>query len=253
MDRRIFAGLMALALFAPGGAWASQTCPVPPGAAAVAGGLDRTRADLVNRRAFTIVALGSSSTEGVGASGPAATYPAQLQAILGERTRTGGVRVLNKGVGGETAADNLARLHDDVIARAPDLVVWQVGTNDAFRKVPLDRFRAAVRQGVEEIRAVGAELILMNPQFYPGETKVADYGAYVAAVNELGLSLGIPVLDRHRTMQSWIATGHFQVAEVLSTDGLHLRDASYRCLAEMLADMMLTPEPRRETASVPAR
>jgi acyl-CoA thioesterase I len=56
----------------------------------------------------TIVALGSSSTAGAGASGPAASYPNRLEAELKARFPGVAITVLNRGVNGDVAADMLA-------------------------------------------------------------------------------------------------------------------------------------------------
>ncbi len=87
-----------------------------------------------------IVAFGSSSTEGIGASSPANAYPARLQADL--RTKLHGVEVtvVNRGIGGEHVDDMLARLERDVIGPEPQLVIWQTGSNDPLRGVSLEHF-----------------------------------------------------------------------------------------------------------------
>src|SRR5215470_16515881 len=49
-------------------------------------------------RSVTIMALGSSSTAGAGASAQAATYPARLEAELHNRFPGASITVLNRGV-----------------------------------------------------------------------------------------------------------------------------------------------------------
>ena len=61
-----------------------------------------------------IVAIGSSSTSGAGASSPAATYPSRLEAELKARLPGLPITVLNKGIGGEEAAQMVARFDADV-------------------------------------------------------------------------------------------------------------------------------------------
>ncbi|GMA73982.1 hypothetical protein GCM10025880_03990 [Methylorubrum aminovorans] len=70
---------------------------------------------------LTIIAFGSSSTEGIGASHPAAAYPARLEAGLRRALpHLGGrVTVTNRGIGGEAVDEMLARLDRDVIAPGP--------------------------------------------------------------------------------------------------------------------------------------
>src|SRR4029453_10647460 len=81
--------------------------------------------------ALVIVAIGSSSTQGVGASDQAHTYPALLAEELQRRWSRLAVTVVNKGVGGETADQMLARFTRDVLPYRPQLVIWQTGSNSA--------------------------------------------------------------------------------------------------------------------------
>ena len=77
--------------------------------------------------ALVIVAIGSSSTQGVGASDQAHTYPALLAEELRRRWPRLAVTVVNKGVGGENAEQMLARFTRDVLPYHPQLVIWQTG------------------------------------------------------------------------------------------------------------------------------
>src|SRR5262245_21637352 len=91
--------------------------------------LVRTARRLAAHQPIRIVALGSSSTFGAGASTSAASYPSRLADELTQRLPGHDITVLNRGVNGEEAADMLARLDTAVIAEKPDLVLWQVGSN----------------------------------------------------------------------------------------------------------------------------
>ena len=76
-----------------------------------------------------ITVLGDSLAAGFGLS-PEDAFPAQLEARL---RRDGlAVRVVNAGVSGDTSAGGRARL-DWVLADAPDLVIVELGANDALR------------------------------------------------------------------------------------------------------------------------
>src|SRR5260370_14185033 len=91
-----------------------------------------------------IIAFGSSSTEGVGASSQAASYPSRLQVELANALPRMPVVVINRGRGGEDAED-MARRLPAIIAQHPDLVIWQTGTNDALDDLTLERFVALTR------------------------------------------------------------------------------------------------------------
>jgi acyl-CoA thioesterase-1 len=75
----------------------------------------------------TIVAFGDSYFSGYGLD-PTNSFPAQFEKAL--RQRGHNARVINEGVPGETIADGLARL-DKTLATKPDLIILELGANDA--------------------------------------------------------------------------------------------------------------------------
>jgi lysophospholipase L1-like esterase len=196
---------------------------------------------LVDQR-LRIVCLGSSSTQGVGASDAARTsYPAQLAAILAGRAR-GRVEVVNKGVGGETVADNLARLERDVVALRPGLVIWQVGTNDALRRLPPAEVRLQLLDGIRRLRAAGATVVLMDPQPLGRPDAERAVAEMAAMIRQVSAETGAMLFSRRDAVRRWLAAGTFSSpATLYARDGLHMNDASYRCLAEDVADLLIPP------------
>ena len=73
-----------------------------------------------------------------GASSPAASYPARLEGELEKLFPGVDVDVVKRGISGEIAAGAADRLRDTVAEVEPDLLVWQVGTNDALARVELN-------------------------------------------------------------------------------------------------------------------
>ncbi len=190
---------------------------------------------LAQHAPLRIIAFGSSSTEGVGASSPAATYPSRLlkdlSALLPERQR---VIVLNQGIGGEDA-DDMAKRLPAVIAQQPDLIIWQTGSNDALRDVPVPRFIEETVAGVRAIRAAHIDVMLMEPQLckaLEGKAEALDYRNVLRAI---GKDMNVPVIRRYDMMRAWLATGALTADEMLSPDGLHMADGGYAKLAEVIA------------------
>ena len=101
------------------------------------------------------------------ASDPAHSYPAVLQQALSAGLPEAHIAVINRGIGGQDAAEELARLDADVLAVRPQLVIWQVGANGALRNVDPAVFRAMVTTGVRRLQAAGADVILMDNQQSP--------------------------------------------------------------------------------------
>ncbi len=182
-----------------------------------------------------ILAIGSSSTEGIGASSPANAYPARLEQELEKRTGVD-FDVKNAGIGGELAAKTLERLKSALKSGWARLVIWQVGTNDAIVGVDEALFRATVNAGIAAARAAGVPMVLIGPQF---ALKIPDpdrYARFVKMVDDIGAADHVPVLSRYTMMKSWDAKGAKALGLLLSGDGLHMSDLGYRCLAHALAE-----------------
>jgi acyl-CoA thioesterase I len=184
-----------------------------------------------------ILAIGSSSTEGIGATSPANTYPARLEEELEKRTGVD-FDVKNAGVGGELAAKTLERLKNALRSGWARLVIWQVGTNDAIVGVDEALFRATLRAGVAAVRAAGVPLVLVDPQFTLKSPDAARYERFVKMVDDIGAADRVPVLSRYAMMKRWGAKSAAAFGSLLSRDGLHMSDLGYRCLAHALADVI---------------
>src|SRR3954447_10389163 len=102
--------LLLLQVSSAGAGEADPACPTPAALLSLQPTLTYVAAKLAKRERLTILAMGSSSTEGVGASSPAASYPSRLEAELRKRFPDVDIRVINRGKGGEDAPDELARL-----------------------------------------------------------------------------------------------------------------------------------------------
>ena len=120
-----------------------------------------------------IVAFGSSSTTGFGATSPEFTYPNRLAAQLRRQYPSADITVLNRGKGGEDAPEMMKRLQTAVIDMKPDLVIWQVGTNAVLRNLDPAETAKLVEDGVARIQAAGADLVLVDPQYSPRVTEHA--------------------------------------------------------------------------------
>ncbi len=191
-----------------------------------------------------IVAFGSSSTQGAGATSSATTYPALLETDLEERLQIGAssrrsITVINRGIGGDDSEAMAKRLERDVLAERPDLVIWQTGSNDPLRGTPVERFRELTREGILAIRATGADIILMDQQWCARLSGAGNAQAYADALHAVAAELGVPVIRRHAMMQAWVARGLMTPTQMIGPDGLHMTDAGYRQLAKSAAAQIL--------------
>src|SRR5579872_6786466 len=164
--KRIAAAALIAASAAPFAARAeTPACDAPFDLIRLANPLPHLAQKLAGNGAITIVAIGSSSTAGTGASSPAATYPSRLAVELKTHFPKNAITVINRGVGGEEVADMLKRFDQSVIAAKPDLVLWQLGTNSVIRDHEIADHGAMIRAGLNKIRSIGADVVLIDPQF----------------------------------------------------------------------------------------
>ena len=84
-----------------------------------------------------------------------------------------------------------------MIALRPDLVIWQVGTNDALTDVSGDALRRQVLDGVARVRRAGAEVVLMDPQPLPDAERERAVKAIELVLERTAREAGVPLLPRH--------------------------------------------------------
>ena len=253
--RMMYRFLMASALCVSLGvsaipAIAQEACPSDK-APAVA--LPATKKRLASSREVLVVALGSSSTEGWRATSPANTYPARLQEDLAKAFPLGHLAVVNRGIGGQDALEEVARLDSDAIALHPDLVIWQVGANGAMANSDPNVFRKLVSAGIERMKALGIDVVLMDNQRSPLIMSSPGHLLLERVLAELAVQYNVSLFSRGALMDGWKRDG-FDYSHFLSDDGVHMNDLGYRCLSDALAGAihagLTQPDPPASKAPV---
>ena len=187
---------------------------------------------------LTIVAVGSSSTSGTGASAPNLTYPARLEAELRERFPHLDAVVINRGKGGEDARQELARFDSDVLAEHPDLVIWQLGTNAVLRRDDVSGDGELIRRGVEQLAAAGSDVVLMDLQFAPRVLARPGHMIMERLIADTAASMHVGVFRRFEIMRHWHDAPPADAVPMIGSDGLHMTDRGYYCLAAELAEAL---------------
>jgi len=248
----VAAGTTALALLVAAAAASAQTLPshaVTPAAQAPStfacsapAAFARFNAPLLHmaRRLadgepLTIVAIGSSSTAGAGASSAAANYTSRLAVELKQRFPARDVTVLNRGVNGQETEQMMARFATDVTPAHPDLVIWQVGTNSVLRDHPLKPHSVLLREGIEELKDAGADVVLMDMQFAPRVLAKPETEGMEEQIALAAKAAGVDLFGRFAIMRDWYENQHMPFEAFVAPDGLHMNDWSYACVAKLLA------------------
>jgi len=186
-----------------------------------------------SNRPIKVLAIGSSSTVGVGASSPTATYVAKLETSLEGLLKGLDVQVVGRGLSGEVAQGAADRMRAEVEAAKPDLVIWQVGTNDALRKVTIESLQKCLRTTLAWLAENRVEVVLIDPQYGEALVKDTHYEHVVAAIAQVARQSRVLLVDRFEAMREL----HRQRGDrfYLTSDNLHMNDTGHRCMAEQLA------------------
>jgi acyl-CoA thioesterase I len=213
--------------------------------------LKRVARLVAEHKPIKIVALGSSSTYGAGASTPAGSYPSRLAEELAWRLPGQDITVVNRGVNGDEAKDMLARLDNDVIAEKPDLVLWQVGTNSLLRDQAVLPHGSLLHEGLSRLKATKADIVLIDPQYAPKVIAKANAEGMVSLIATAAKAEHVCLFNRFALMRQWHETDRMPFEAFVSSDGLHMNDWSYACLAKWLG-AAITEAATRPTATAAA-
>lgn len=210
-------------------------CAAPDDMTRLMNPLARTGRRLASGEPVKIVAIGSSSTAGAGASGPDKSYPAQLAVALEARFPAQPIAVLNRGVNGEEASDMIKRLDDGVLSERPDLILWQVGANAVLRDTAIPAVRSDILEGLRRMKASGADVVLIDPQFAPKVLAKKEADAMVDLLATTAKAQNVDLFRRFAVMRHWRHVARIPFEAFISPDELHMNDWSYGCLAKLLA------------------
>jgi len=195
--------------------------------------LPYTRAKLQQGQSVTVAALGSSTTTGFGTLEP--SFPEVLKTELSRRHPSLRINMIMSGRLFDTIPGNLRRLDKDVLRFRPDLVIWQLGTNDVLWH-PIDaRAKDRVRRGVERIKQGNADVILLDLQYAPAVRARAAHTAMEETIAAVAREESVGLFPRYEIMRRAAEQG---VPGLVGMDGLHNSGAGYRCIGLALARMI---------------
>ena len=136
-----------------------ESCMVPGATIANTAPLPHLASVLKAKKTVRVLAIGSSSTAGVGATSPQSNYPNRLEVELEKTFKDLDFVMVNRGVSGEIAETTSERLKIEVTITKPDLVLWQVGTNDALSRIPVGEFARIISRTLRWIKAQKIDVV----------------------------------------------------------------------------------------------
>ncbi len=213
---------------------AENPCQAPAQMIYSAGPLPRMERLLkASSKKIKVLAIGSSSTVGVGASAPRFTYTSMLEGELGRAVNGLNVKIITRGVSGEIADGTAERIKLEVALTRPDLVLWQVGTNDALARVPVSEFAQTVSRTLKWLKGANVDVVLVGMQYTKKVAKDAHYKLIKDALKQVAQEENVALVKRYDAMQ-YMEEARAKMS-FITADDLHLNDLGYRCMAEHVA------------------
>jgi acyl-CoA thioesterase I len=222
----------------------SKRCTTHPEIVAFKYPLPHLADALKKQRKIKIVAIGSSSTAGTNNVMP---FPPRLEFMMRSDAAFYGrmIDVINRGIGGQEAPDEIARFECDVVAEAPVLVIWQVGTNAVFRPADYspDAVSAAISLGLAWLKPLPMDVVLMDVQYTQGIVQNMDRARDIerriqAAAGEAHVNL----FKRFDLMERWCTADGVALADLddHGDHNLHTSDWATGCISQALFEAIKT-------------
>jgi hypothetical protein len=241
LRQAVLAVLLMFALPCAGPVSATEPdCPAATDIAApeaTAGALPRVAAAL-NSRGLDVLAIGSGTV--LGARGrPEGSFPDHMVHDLRAGLPGTEIGLTVQGERGMTAAAMLAILRKGLAGQHFALVVWQTGTVEAVRKLPLEEFARTLDDGAEAVRAAGADLILVDQQYSRMLQAHADLPPYRTAMQEAAQRHHAVLFSRFDLIRQWVEAGDLDLESAAKSDRPKMAARLNACLGQALAQTVL--------------
>jgi hypothetical protein len=161
--------------------------------------------------------------------------PARLQAELGAALPGVAVRVADGSVPRATAESGVQSMDRLLGEIRPSLVIWAAGAREAVLGLDVEPYVAALQQGIQAVQKAGADLILLDMQYAPSITRIANLAPFRAALAGTAAAHDVPMLARYDLMMRWNDDGLLNLDARDSEERRMVARKLFDCLAQALA------------------
>jgi lysophospholipase L1-like esterase len=157
----------------------------------------------------------------------------EVRQILQDAVKGLDVVMINRGVSGELAEQAAPRIKNEVALTDPDLVLWQVGTNDALAYVPLDELEETIVDTLRWLREHKVDVVLVGLQYVDPMEQDQNYRKVRELLRKIAAQENVMIVRRYEAQRL------LQQAEKsgggLVPDEFERSEAGYVCLAQYMA------------------
>jgi acyl-CoA thioesterase I len=191
--------------------------------------LPNVAAALEKRKTIKILAIGAAA----GKRRARGSYTDQIERLLEQSLKGIDVVMVNRGVSGELAADAAVRIKNEVALEEPNLVLWQIGTNDALAYVPLDELETTVTDTIRWLKEHKVDVVLAGLQYIDRMRQDSHYAAVRELLRKIATEENVIIVRRYEAVQLVEQAG--KPGGDFVPDEFERTDAGYSCLAQYIA------------------
>lgn len=183
-----------------------------------------------DRKVLRILAIGASASH---VPSVRRGYTGLMERILEKSIPGVDVQIIDRGVSGELARDAVERIKVEVALVRADVVLWQLGTNDALARIPLGEFKRTVNDALRWLREHKIDVVLVGQRFVRGVTSDSHYQSIRDALRVIAEQNRVLRIGRYEATQLIEQTRRQEAGgqppnEFLMTEG------GYACLSEYI-------------------
>ena len=176
----------------------SRDCQIGSTAIVEESALPHVAAALQSRKQIRILAIGASPIMSRRVNGG---HGETMRQLLKQSVQGLDVVMINRGVSGELSAQAAVRIKNEVALTEPDLVLWQVGTNDALAYVPLDEFQNTVEDTLGWLKEHKVDVVLVGLQYVDQMALDDNYRAVRDLLRKIAIKENVMIVRRYEAQQ----------------------------------------------------
>jgi acyl-CoA thioesterase-1 len=193
--------------------------------------LPNVAAALASRKRIRILTIGASAAAGRRTT--PGGYTALLEQMLERAVKGLNVIMINRGVSGELAANAATRIRIETAITRPNVVLWQVGTNDALAYVSVPHIEATVVDTIHWLRDHKVDVILVGLQQVEGLAQNPHYIAVRDALRGIAARENVIIVRRDEAMR--LIKQAKREGNLPLPDEFEETETGYTCLAQYVA------------------
>src|SRR5215218_351933 len=212
----------------------SPECRVPASQLYDLAPLQRVRTAVEQKGPLKGLALGPPSPNARGGGTGLAPYPVRLEHVLEKVLAGVDVTVQGRTLPGDITAQAVGTIMNIASESEPELIVWQVGIDDALAQAEIAPFAEALDQILAWFRSHEIDAVLVEPPYRKAMATDAHFTHLIATIRARARAKEVPLIRRSAAMRFL-----FEQRNDPAQSSFGLQNLGYHCTAEHVAHAVM--------------